>query len=222
MLVKICGLKTEEMMTAALKAGADFIGLVFFEKSPRHVSLDEAARLAEFARQTSGVPVKIVALMVNPDDAAIKAVAARVAPDYLQLHGAESPARVAEIAGRFNLPLIKAIGVASRADARQADAYDMAEIILFDAKADPQISSLPGGNGIAFDWTALKGQKETRRFMLSGGLTPQNVAEAIRLTGAAMVDVSSGVERAPGEKDAALITAFIKAAKAAGANEAAG
>lgn len=212
MQVKICGLKEPLSMAAALEAGADFVGLVFFEKSPRNVSLDQAAALAKQARGRA----RIVALTVNPDDAALEAITGAFPPDYLQLHGSESPARVAEIAARFDLPIIKAIGVESAEDAARADEYGMADIILFDAKPDPKISDLPGGRGIPFDWQVLKGQKEQRGFMLSGGLTPQNVRAAIEQTGARMVDVSSGVERAPGEKDSAKIAEFIRAAKSQG------
>lgn len=217
LLVKICGLKDELMLQAALDAGADFVGLVFFPKSPRHVELDEAEKLAEQVRAFNAAHAenhtKIVALVVNPEDEALRSLINRVKPDYLQLHGAESPERVKEISLKFDIPLIKAIGVAHSEDALRADEYECAEIILFDAKADPQISELPGGNGILFDWQALKGQKEQRNFMLSGGLNADNVAEAISLTGASFVDVSSGVESAPGVKDQQLIEAFIRAAK---------
>lgn len=211
MQVKICGLKDAAMMAAALDAGADMVGLVFFPKSPRHVTLEAAQDLAMRARGRA----KVVALMVAPDDDAIGEVMSAVRPDYLQLHGGESAARVAAIKDKFRVPIIKAIGVASADDVVLADGYQRADIILFDAKADPSLSELPGGNGIPFDWRMLKGQKEKRNFMLSGGLTPGNVAEAISLTGAALVDVSSGVETAPGQKQAALIEAFIRAAKMA-------
>lgn len=211
MQVKICGLKDAAMMAAALDAGADMAGLVFFPKSPRHVTLEAAQDLAMRARGRA----KVVALMVEPDDDAIGEVMSAVQPDYLQLHGGESAARVAAIKDKFRVPIIKAIGVASADDVALADGYQRADIILFDAKADPSLSALPGGNGIPFDWRMLKGQKEKRNFMLSGGLTPANVAEAISLTGAALVDVSSGVETAPGQKQAALIEAFIRAAKMA-------
>lgn len=211
MQVKICGLKDAAMMAAALDAGADMVGLVFFPKSPRHVTLEAAQDLATQARGRA----EVVALMVEPDDDAIGEVMSAVQPDYLQLHGGESAARVAAIKDKFRVPIIKAIGVASADDVVLADGYQRADIILFDAKADPSLSELPGGNGIPFDWRMLKGQKEKRNFMLSGGLTPGNVAEAISLTGAALVDVSSGVETAPGQKQAALIEAFIRAAKMA-------
>lgn len=211
MQVKICGLKDKTMMEAALEAGADYVGLVFFEKSPRHVSLALAAELAELARSRA----KIVLLMVNPEDKSLQRAVETVKPDYIQLHGSESPARVAAIASLIKLPVIKAIGVHNAADAAAADAYEAATLILFDAKADPALHELPGGNGIPFDWTALKGQKEKRDFMLSGGLTAETVRAAINLTKAPMVDVSSGVESAPGVKDAKLIRQFIAAAKTA-------
>ena len=198
------------MMAAALAAGADFVGLVFFPKSPRHVEIEQARALADMARGKA----LITALLVNPEDDEIGAIINALQPDYLQLHGGESPARCQHIKTLFQRPLIKAIGVSSQADARLADSYDMADIILFDTKAEPSDSDLPGGRGISFDWRALSGQKEQRDFMLAGGLTPDNVQEAIRLTGAAMVDVSSGVERSPGVKDASQIERFLRAAKA--------
>lgn len=209
MQVKICGLKDEQMLEAAVKAGADFIGLVFFEPSPRNVSIDMAINLAGIARDQA----KIVALVVNADDALLSEITEKVQPNYFQLHGAETAGRTAEINEQFKIPLIKAIGVKTAEDVIRADDYTSSQIILFDAKADPTITKLPGGNGIPFDWRLLTGQKEKRNFMLSGGLTPLNVREAIKLTGASMVDVSSGVETAPGVKDSALIAHFIKAAK---------
>ena len=212
MNVKICGLKTKETARAALEAGADFIGLVFFPKSPRHVTLEQASELSLFIKEQSP-SAKVVALVVNPEDDDLKAIIEEVQPDYIQLHGSETPERVSEIAKRFHTPLIKAIGVKDAGDAAYADDYSTADIILFDAKADPKLTDLPGGNGIPFDWEALKGQKEKRRFMLSGGLTVENVATAIELTGAPIVDVSSGVESTPGVKDISLIEAFIMAAK---------
>lgn len=212
MNVKICGLKTKETASAALEAGADFIGLVFFPKSPRHVTLEQAKELSLFIKEQSA-SAKIVALVVNPIDEDLKGIIEEVQPDYIQLHGSETPLRVSEIAKRFNTPLIKAIGIKDAEDAAKADDYSTADIILFDAKADPKLTDLPGGNGIPFDWEALKGQKEKRRFMLSGGLTVENVATALELTGAAIVDVSSGVESTPGVKDISLIEAFITAAK---------
>ena len=212
MLVKICGLKTKDAACAAIEAGADFIGLVFFPKSPRNVSLEQAVELSTFIKELSS-STKIVALVVNPEDEDLKAIIEKVQPDYIQLHGHETAERAQTIRERFKTPLIKAIGVKDHEDAAKADDYTAADIILFDAKADPKLTDLPGGNGIPFDWKALKGQKGKRRFMLSGGLTVENVATAIELTGASIVDVSSGVESSPGVKDINLIKAFITAAK---------
>lgn len=209
--VKICGLNTEAAMQAALAGGADYVGLVFFPPSPRHVSPATAATLAAMARGRA----KIVALMVDPDDALIETVIASADPDMLQLHGEETPERVRDIRRRWGKPVMKAVPVASGEDAKAALAYrDAADFILFDARA-PRDSTRPGGNGAPFDWRALLGIKDQIAFMLSGGLTPDNVVEAIRITGASIVDVSSGVERRPGEKDPALIGRFLQAAKGA-------
>ncbi len=207
--VKICGLKTDEAVAAALEARADLVGFVFFPISPRNISPAEAAPLAEFVRGMAGS----VALVVDADDALLDAIVAEVNPDMLQLHGAETPERVAAIRQRFNKPVMKAIAVASAGDAERALAYlHAADMILFDAKP-PRDAILPGGNGRAFDWTLLDGVRDRVPFMLSGGLTPGNVAEAIRQTGARAVDVSSGVESAPGVKDDARMRAFVRAAK---------
>lgn len=210
--VKICGLSTEETMLAALDAGADYVGLVFFAKSPRHVSLETAANLAALARDRA----KVVALMVDPGDAEIAALLREVRPDLLQLHGDENVDRVHDIRETFGIPVMKAIKVANEADARASRAYrGEADLILFDARPDNERAALPGGNGVPFDWSALEAVAGDGPFMLSGGLTPANVAAAIRVSGAVRVDVSSGVERAPGEKDQALIRTFIASAKAA-------
>lgn len=211
--VKICGLKTDAALDAALEAGADYIGLVFHEASPRNIELEAARSLALLARGRA----KIVALLVDPDDAKLGDVVAAVEPDLIQLHGAETPERVAEVSKHFLRPVIKAIKVASPADAQAAAAYvGKAALILFDAKApEDRPGALPGGNGIAFDWQALEGVRGKFPYMLAGGLTPLNVAEAIRRTGAQAVDVSSGVESAPGEKDPELICRFLRAAKTA-------
>ena len=209
--VKICGLKTETAMAAALAGGADYVGLVFFPPSPRNISTATAAQLAASARGRA----KIVALMVDPDDALIEAVIAAADPDILQLHGEETPERVRSIQQRWGKPVMKAVSVATAEDAQGALAYrDAADLILFDARA-PRDSTRPGGNGAAFDWRALVGVKDQLPYMLSGGLTPDNVADAIRITGAPIVDVSSGVEAHPGEKDPALIHRFLRAAKGA-------
>ncbi|MEO9167639.1 MAG: phosphoribosylanthranilate isomerase [Aestuariivirga sp.] len=206
--VKICGLSTAETMQAALDFGADMVGLNFFPKSPRFVSFEQAARLANQARNKT----KIVALFVDADDALLKAITSVVRPDYLQAHGNETPERIAEISRLFALPVIKVIKVKEASDVAAAKAYkEAAELILFEAKAPEDL--LPGGNGHSFDWNLLKGKDG--QFMLAGGLNPDNVAEAIRLTRAPIVDVSSGVESLPGKKDISLIRKFIEQAKSA-------
>jgi phosphoribosylanthranilate isomerase len=206
--VKICGVRTPAIIDIAANEGADFIGLVFFPKSPRFVELEEARVLAAIARGKIGS----VAVMVDPDDELVDGVAERVRPDLLQLHGKEMPERVAAIRKRAGSPVMKAISVSEPGDTHEAASYaGIADYILFDAKASPD-AALPGGNGVPFNWRALAGLKPP--FALSGGLTPDNVGEAISLTGASLVDVSSGVERARGEKDADLVRSFIRAAKA--------
>ena len=207
--VKICGLKTEAALEAALAGGADYVGLVFFPPSPRNVTPAAAKALAAKARGRA----KVVALMVDPDDALIETVMASADPDILQLHGEETPERVREVRRRWGRPVMKAIKVATAEDARAAIGYrGAADLVLFDARA-PEDSTRPGGNGAPFDWHALADVDDKVRYVLSGGLTPDNVAEAIRLTGAAVVDVSSGVESRPGEKDPDLIRRFLRAAK---------
>lgn len=205
--VKICGLREEAHVAAAVEAGARYVGFVFFAKSPRNVTVEVAARLA------AAVPpgVAKVALVVDAADAALDSIAAAVPLDMLQLHGNESPERVAEIRARYGLPVMKAVGIAGPEDVEKIALYGkVADQILVDAKA-PKGAALPGGNGLAFDWTLIARKYWPCPWMLAGGLTPENVAEAIRLTGARQVDVSSGVELAPGVKDAALIRAFIAA-----------
>jgi phosphoribosylanthranilate isomerase len=209
--VKICGLKTEAALEAALAGGADYVGLVFFPPSPRNLTPETARGLAAKARGRA----KIVALMVDPDDALIETVVTSVDPDILQLHGKEPPERVAEVRRRWGKPVMKAVKVETAADAETAFGYrHIADLVLFDARA-PADSTRPGGNGAPFDWRALSGVKDKVPFVLSGGLTPDNVADAIRLTAAAIVDVSSGVETHPGEKDPDLIRRFLRAAKGA-------
>lgn len=212
-LVKICGLKTSEALEAALEGGTDFVGFVFYPPSPRNVTPAEARPLADMARGRAG----IVALMVDPSDALIEDVVAAIAPDLLQLHGAETAARVAEVKRRFGVPVMKAIKVETARDAEAALEYaDVADRVLFDAKAPKGLAgALPGGNGLAFDWRALEPVQGKLEFMLSGGLTVETVATAARLTKAWAVDVSSGVESSPGVKDLGLIAAFLAAAKAA-------
>ena len=208
--VKICGLRDAGHIAAAAKAGANYLGFVFFPRSPRNLGLAQARDLA------LGVPVGIakVGLVVDADNAFLDALLANVPLDMLQLHGRESVARVAEVRARYGLPVMKAVGVADADDlAAVADYSQVADQILVDAKA-PTGADLPGGNGRAFDWTLLSRRRWPRPWMLAGGLTPENVAEAIYLTGARQVDVSSGVETAPGVKDAGLIADFIAAARA--------
>lgn len=206
--VKICGLSTPDTMQAALDAGADMVGLVFYAKSPRNVSLEQAAALAAQARGRA----KIVVLVVDADDGLLGSIVSAVRPDYFQAHGGETPARIGETMRLFGVPVIKAIKVRDAPDVAAAHAFrDVAELILFDAKAPADL--LPGGNGLSFDWNLLKGKDGL--FMLSGGLNPENVAEAIKLTRAPLVDVSSGVETTPGKKDITLIRKFIERAKSA-------
>ena len=206
--VKICGLRTVDDVVAVARAGAAYAGFVFFPKSPRHLSIPEARALALAAP----VGLAKVALIVNADDASIDAILADVPIDMLQLHGAETPARVAEVRDRFGLPVMKAVGLSGEADLAAIMEYSLiADQLLIDAKPGSG-TDLPGGNGLAFDWRLLVGRKWLRPWMLAGGLGPHNVAEAIRLTGAAQVDVSSGVESAPGVKDHAKIAAFVAAA----------
>ena len=206
-LVKICGLKTVEALDAAIEGGADYVGLVFFGKSPRNTTLDEARARADHARWRSG----IVALSVDADDATLDGIVAASRPDVLQLHGEESPERVAALKARYGVAVWKALPIAT-ADcaARVFDYAGIADMIVFDTKA-PKGADLPGGNGRTFDWHALDAIKGRVPFMLSGGLTSENVGEALRVTGARAVDVSSGVESAPGVKDPELIRRFLRA-----------
>jgi len=207
--VKICGVRTPAIVKAAAEEGADYVGFVFFDRSPRHLTLEQAKALAAAARGKIGT----AAVLVDPDDALIDSVVEAVRPDLLQLHGDESPARVAAIKLRAELPVMKAVSVAVADDVAKAGEYaPTADYVLFDSKASPGMA-LPGGNGVAFDWRALKGV--TTPFALSGGLDADNIGEAIKLTGASFVDVSSGVERVPGEKDEELVRRFIRGAKAA-------
>lgn len=211
--VKICGLRDEASLDAALDAGADYVGFVFYPRSPRNVSAGVARGLAARARGRA----KIVTLLVDPDDDLIADVVGAVEPDIIQLHGTETPGRVEQVVLRFGRPVMKAISVATAADVEAALAYaGAAERILFDAKPlSSEASALPGGNGVPFDWQALKSVEGRIDYMLAGGLSPENVAEAVHLTGARAVDVSSGVERRSGEKDPELIARFIRAAKTA-------
>jgi phosphoribosylanthranilate isomerase len=209
--VKICGLSTAETLDVALEAGADAVGFVFFPPSPRHLDYDAARALGA---RVNGRAEK-VALSVDADDATLAAVVEALRPDALQLHGKETPARVAAIKQRFGLPVMKAIPVEARGDlAAIVDYVGVADRLLFDARA-PREATRPGGLGKAFDWRLLENLDPGIPFMLSGGLDAGNVAEALRITRARSVDVSSGVERAPGEKDPDKIRAFVRAARAA-------
>ncbi len=209
--IKFCGLSRPSDVSAAVEAGARYVGFVFFEKSPRNVTLDQARELA------LQVPPGIakVALTVNAENAFLDELTEIVPLDMLQLHGAETPARVAEVRARYGLPVMKAIGIREAADLAAIDDYsDVADQLLIDAKP-PKGADLPGGNGAAFDWDLLKQRKYwTVPWMLAGGLTPENVAQATAETGARQVDLSSGVESAPGVKDPTLMQAFAAALSA--------
>jgi phosphoribosylanthranilate isomerase len=208
---KICGVSTPEAVRAALDGGAGFLGFVFFEKSPRNVSLEAARSLAEPVRNRA----KVVALAVDPSDAVVDAIAQGLTPDLIQLHGRESPARVREIAARSGAGVIKALPVSDAADVDAAAAFDgLVDHLMFDARP-PKDSPTPGGTGHSIDWSLLSGRRFRRPWFLAGGLDPWNVKEAVRLSGAPLVDVSSGVERGPGLKDAALIAAFLDAVRRA-------
>lgn len=209
---KICGLSTPESVRAAVEGGAAYLGFVFFDKSPRNLTPEAASRLVDPVR---GGPVKTVAVTVDPDDALIDRLMATMKPDLIQVHGKETPARVRQIAERSGAGVIKAFSVSSPSDVDQAGAFEtVAEQFLFDARP-LEGSALPGGTGARFDWTLLEGRRFSRPHFLAGGLDPWNVADAIRLSGAPLMDVSSGVERGPGLKDPALITAFLDAVKRA-------
>jgi phosphoribosylanthranilate isomerase len=211
-LVKICGLKTPETLDAALAAGADMVGLVHFPKSPRHVEVGAAAALAERARGRA----EIVALVADPYDALLAALAERVRPDLIQLHGKETPERVAAIRERFGTPVMKAIGIAEEADLAAVPPYAaVCDRLLFDAKPPRSADALPGGNSLSFDWRLVCALDPGRPAMLSGGLGSKTVGAAIAATGMRAVDVSSGVETAPGVKDPIAIAAFTAAPRAA-------
>ncbi len=209
MAVKICGLKTSETLQAAVDAGARYIGFNFFPKSPRYVTVEEAKKLAE------QIPMGVckVALVVDATDDTLDAITGAVPVDMLQLHGHETPERVLEIKERYGLPVMKVVGVAGADDLEHIDIYSrVADQILVDAKA-PKNAVLPGGNGLAFDWTLIAQRRWAVPWMLAGGLTPENVAEAVKMTRAPQVDVASGVESAPGIKDVTKIAAFVAAAQ---------
>ena len=209
--IKICGLKTDDAVAAALAGGANHVGFIFFAKSPRNVSVEEAARL----RQAATGRAKAVAVTVDADDATLDEIVSTMKPDMLQLHGSETPERVAAIKARYGLPVMKAFAIREAADLEKIAPYrGVADRFLFDAKP-PKGVELPGGNGIPFDWRLLAALDAGIDYMLSGGLNVGNIAEALRLTRAPGIDISSGVETAPGVKDAGLIAAFLKAVREA-------
>lgn len=210
MRVKICGLRTRADLAAAAESGAAYGGLVFVPASPRHVTIADARWILEAAPAS----LTKVALTVDADDATIEAILAALPIDMLQLHGDETPERVAEVRSRFGRPVMKALGIADESDLPALDAHaEVADQILVDARP-PRDAPLPGGNGIAFDWRLMGARRWTVPWMLAGGLTPETVVEAVRVTGADQVDVSSGVEREPGLKDHKLIEAFVRSASA--------
>jgi len=209
--VKICGLTEEEMVDAAIDAGADFVGVVFFDKSPRGVTIERANELLEFVPEE----VMRVGLFVDPDNAFLDEIMNNLRLDLFQFHGKETPQRIEEVRMEYGMPVMKALHIASAADLDAAEDYaQVADWLLFEAKP-PAGADRPGGNATSFDWSLLKGRKFSCPWMLAGGLHPDNVAEAIAQSGARAVDVSSGVESAPGVKDAEKIAAFIRAAKGA-------
>lgn len=207
--VKICGLATLDDVRACADAGANYMGLVFFEKSPRNISIDAARALVLAAP----LGLAKVALVVNPSDAELDAITETVPLDMLQLHGKETPERVSEVKARYGLPVMKAVGIADSDDLPKLESYfGVADQILVDAKP-PKGGELPGGNGLSFDWRLIAGRRWPCPWMLAGGLTDENVSEAVRMTGAQQVDVSSGVEDAPGQKSAELIQNFVRASR---------
>jgi len=210
-LVKICGLSTPDAINSALGNGASFIGFVFFSKSPRNVPAETAGRLAAPARPKN---VKTVAVTVDPDNALLDEIMRGLRPDFIQLHGRETPARVYEVKARTGVDVIKAVPVSTSLDvaASVRDFDGVADHLMFDAKP-PETAVLPGGNGAVFDWDLLQGLRLNRPWFLAGGLDPWNVAEAVKRSGAKIVDVSSGVERGAGLKDPTLIAAFLAAAR---------
>ena len=208
--VKICGITSPLAMEQAAEAGARYTGLVFFEKSPRNVTIEQARAIALAAP----IGVAKVALTVNADDAFLESMLDQVAIDMIQLHGKETPERVADVKAKFGLPVMKAIGVATQDDLAQLEVYaKVADQILVDAKP-PKGADLPGGNGLAFDWNLLAGRRWTLPWMLAGGLTPQPAKLAMDMTGARQLDVSSGVPTSPSVKDVAKMRAFVQAAQA--------
>lgn len=209
--IKICGLKTPETLAAALRGGASHVGFIFFPPSPRNIAPAEAATLRAAARGRA----RVVAVTVDADDETLAAIVETAGPDLLQLHGSETPERVAAVKSRFGLPVIKAFSLREAGDLAAVATYEgVADRFLFDAKP-PKNAALPGGNGVSFDWTLLAGFRSETPWFLSGGLHPGNVAEALRVARPPAIDVSSGVELVPGRKDIGLINTFLSAARAA-------
>lgn len=210
-LVKICGLSTPETVSAALDNGAAMVGFIFFAKSPRHVSASHAGELRQLAIRRA----EAVAVTVDADDNYLDEIVSVMKPDWLQLHGHETPQRVLDVKARYGLPVMKALSVREAADLDAAKLYNsVADRLLFDAKA-PKGSELPGGNGVSFDWTLLNALDPGLDYMLSGGINADNVREALRVTHAPGLDISSGVESAPGVKDSGLIEQFFTTLKSA-------
>jgi len=211
--IKICGLSTLDAVDRAADLGADMAGFIFFKKSPRHVAIETASALAARARARG---LKTVAVTVDMDDAGLEEIVSAVKPDWLQLHGGESPERVAELKARFGLPVMKAFAIRAASDLDRIAPYKgVADRFLFDAKP-PEGSDLPGGNGVSFDWRLLANLDGTANYMLSGGLTKDNVGTALAISHAPGIDVSSGVESAPGVKDLAMMDSFVRAVRDAG------
>ena len=199
-IIKICGLTTKEAVIAANKA--DFIGFVFFAKSPRNITPEKAAELKQYTKS------QIVAVTVNPDDKLLQEIKAKLAPDYLQLHGEETPERVQEVKQKFNTKIIKALKISNADDIEQSYKYqDIVNILMFDAKAKTE---LPGGNGVSFDWNLLADKKFSKPYFIAGGITIENAKQALQISGANMIDVSSSLESSIGVKDATLIHKFIE------------
>ncbi len=208
---KICGISTPEAVSAALEGGAAFLGFMFFDKSPRNIGPEAAARLAQPVRGQA----KIVAVVVDPDDAEVDRIAAILAPDLIQLHGAETPTRARAIGERMGAGVIKVLPVSEASDLAAAGRYEgVTQHLMFETKP-PKDADRPGGLGLPFDWTLMSGRRFERPWLLAGGLDPWNLAQAVQQSGAPIVDVSSGVERGAGLKDPALIRAFLDAAKSA-------
>lgn len=211
-LIKICGIKSEDMLDAAIDAGADMVGFVHFPQSPRHVDIDVIGELISLTRGR----IECAVLLVNPDNSLVAEIAS-FDPDWIQLHGPEAPNRVAAIRAEAGVPILKAVGIAGPQDVARIPDYEaVADRLLLDAKA-PKTSELPGGRGVAFDWSLITGLDPELDFMLSGGLTPDNVGAALETVRPLGIDVSSGVESAPGVKDAEKIRAFVANARAAAA-----